>query len=317
MLAIEAEKKSAEECGWKLSAAAIKQIRKKMMKEVEGQWGVEDAKTQRTAGDRASPPSKTPLLTQHAAAAQHASTRVSQHAAAARSAPTPPRATPPRATPPRATTPRATTPPPAARWDSQHLNDPLEHAALLEEERQRQLVAVGASGGGGMPQAQLDKIMAMNAQFSYAAAGVSKAKPKAKEPDYYMLSEWDDYENGGGDEGGGARSALSSPVRLRVVRRSTLPQRESVRFRPLVCTYAAPPRGPAVRADGLTKSRKIPTRKILPLFFVIRPAAPRPRAAPATLQVQAQARPPRQGAPPRPLGISRATRRRTGKMRTH
>ena len=44
------------------------------------------------------------------------------------------------------------------------------------------------------------------------------------------------------------------------------PQRGSIRFCPLACTCA--PWGCIVRADELTKSRKIPTRKTLPLFCV-------------------------------------------------
>ena len=49
--------------------------------------------------------------------------------------------------------------------------------------------------------------------------------------------------------------AMSSVVR--VASRSIPPQWESIRFRPLICTYA--PWG--VRVDGLAKSRKIPTWK--------------------------------------------------------
>ena len=53
---------------------------------------------------------------------------------------------------------------------------------------------------------------------------------------------------------------------VRVEGRLTLPQWGSIRLRPLACTYGAPPCGPSVRVDGLTKSRQIPTRKTLPLF---------------------------------------------------
>ena len=53
-------------------------------------------------------------------------------------------------------------------------------------------------------------------------------------------------------------------VEVRVVGRSTLPQWGPARFRPLICMYDAPPRGPSIRADEVTKSRKIPTRKLPP-----------------------------------------------------
>ena len=39
-------------------------------------------------------------------------------------------------------------------------------------------------------------------------------------------------------------------------------------MRPPICTYA--PRGPPVRADGLTKSRKTPPLLTLPLFDMTR-----------------------------------------------
>ena len=47
------------------------------------------------------------------------------------------------------------------------------------------------------------------------------------------------------------------------------PQRGSIRFRPLICTYA--PWG--VHVGVLAKSTKRPTRKILPFFFVSRHSA--------------------------------------------
>jgi len=59
-------------------------------------------------------------------------------------------------------------------------------------------------------------------------------------------------------------------LRVRVASRSISPRWRSIRFRPLICTYDAPPCGPSVRADERAKSRKIPTRNALPLFFVIR-----------------------------------------------
>ena len=55
---------------------------------------------------------------------------------------------------------------------------------------------------------------------------------------------------------------------VRVVSRSILPRWGPIRFRPLICTYDAPPCGPSVRVDEPTKSRKIPTQKILPLFLL-------------------------------------------------
>ena len=49
------------------------------------------------------------------------------------------------------------------------------------------------------------------------------------------------------------------------------PQWGSIRFRLPPRTYDAPPWGCIVRVVELAKSREIPTRKILPLFFMIRP----------------------------------------------
>ena len=56
----------------------------------------------------------------------------------------------------------------------------------------------------------------------------------------------------------------SDPKQVRVASRSISPPWRSIRFRLALRTYA--PRG--VRVVSQTKSRKIPTRKILPLFFV-------------------------------------------------
>ena len=53
-----------------------------------------------------------------------------------------------------------------------------------------------------------------------------------------------------------------------VVSRSISPRWRSIRFRMALRTYA--PWGCIVRVVSLTKSRNIPTRKILPLFFAIR-----------------------------------------------
>ena len=58
----------------------------------------------------------------------------------------------------------------------------------------------------------------------------------------------------------------------RVVSHSISSQWASIRFHPLICTYA-----PCV--DGLAKSRNIPTCKMLPLFFVSRPTRPRATCA--------------------------------------
>ena len=58
-----------------------------------------------------------------------------------------------------------------------------------------------------------------------------------------------------------ARAPPEAP-HVRAVSRSIPPQWGSVRFRPLACTCA--PSGCTVRADELTKSRKIPTRGVLP-----------------------------------------------------
>ena len=56
---------------------------------------------------------------------------------------------------------------------------------------------------------------------------------------------------------------------VRVASRSIPPPWGSIRFRLAPRTYDAPPCGPSVRVVSLTKSRKIPTRNILPLFFVL------------------------------------------------
>ena len=55
---------------------------------------------------------------------------------------------------------------------------------------------------------------------------------------------------------------------VRVASRSISPPWGSIRFRLALRTYAPP----GVRVVSQTKSRKIPTRKILPLFFVSRHA---------------------------------------------
>ena len=55
---------------------------------------------------------------------------------------------------------------------------------------------------------------------------------------------------------------------VRVASRSISPPWGSIRFRLAPRTYDAPPWG--VRVVSQTKSRKIPTRKILPLFFASR-----------------------------------------------
>ena len=53
---------------------------------------------------------------------------------------------------------------------------------------------------------------------------------------------------------------------VRVASRSIPPQWGSIRFRLLACTYAQ--WGCIVRVGELTKSRKMPTRNVLPLVFV-------------------------------------------------
>ena len=55
---------------------------------------------------------------------------------------------------------------------------------------------------------------------------------------------------------------------VRVATRSITPRWRSIRFRLALRTYDAPPCGPSVRVVSQTKSRKIPTRKILPLVVV-------------------------------------------------
>ena len=70
-----------------------------------------------------------------------------------------------------------------------------------------------------------------------------------------------------------ARAAVEQSGCVRVPSRSIPPPWGSIRFRLAPRTYA--PRGPSVRVvpDRLTKSRKIPTRKLLPLFFLSRPCS--------------------------------------------
>ena len=55
---------------------------------------------------------------------------------------------------------------------------------------------------------------------------------------------------------------------VRVPSRSIPPPWGSIRFRLAPRTYDAPPCGPSVRVASLTKSRKIPTRNVLPVFCV-------------------------------------------------
>ena len=55
---------------------------------------------------------------------------------------------------------------------------------------------------------------------------------------------------------------------VRVASRSIPPPWGSIRFRLALRTYA--PCGPSVRVVSQTKSRKIPTRNVLPLFVVVR-----------------------------------------------
>ena len=81
-----------------------------------------------------------------------------------------------------------------------------------------------------------------------------------------------EFSSGGGVVHGVAgcssRHLRSTPKRLaaRPLQRTSPPQWGSTRFRPLICTYA--PWG--IRVVSLPKTRKIPTRKISPLFFVRR-----------------------------------------------
>ena len=64
----------------------------------------------------------------------------------------------------------------------------------------------------------------------------------------------------------GQPAALVTTAKVRVPGRSVPPRWGSIRFRLALRTYNPPPWG--VRVVSLTKSRKIPTRKMLPLFFV-------------------------------------------------
>ena len=59
-------------------------------------------------------------------------------------------------------------------------------------------------------------------------------------------------------------------LQVRLPSSSIPPQWRSIRFRLALRTYDAPPCGPSVRVVSLTKSREIPNRNILPLFFVSR-----------------------------------------------
>ena len=58
------------------------------------------------------------------------------------------------------------------------------------------------------------------------------------------------------------------PAQVRVASRSIPPRWGSIRFRLAPRTYNAPPCGPSVRVVSPTKSRKIPTRKTLLLYFM-------------------------------------------------
>ena len=71
--------------------------------------------------------------------------------------------------------------------------------------------------------------------------------------------------------GPSARCSTSPSVRL--ASRSISPPWGSIRFRLAPRTYDAPPFGPSVRVvpGRQTESRKIPTRKLLPLLIVPRP----------------------------------------------
>ena len=66
----------------------------------------------------------------------------------------------------------------------------------------------------------------------------------------------------------GTSRASRAWTRVRAASRSLSPPRGSIRFRLALRTYDAPPWG--VRVVSHTKSRKIPTRNILPLFFASR-----------------------------------------------
>ena len=68
---------------------------------------------------------------------------------------------------------------------------------------------------------------------------------------------------------------------VRLASRPIPPQWRSLRLRPPTCTYA--PWGCIVRADGLAKSRKTPTRKMPPLISVARPPTPRCAFASGTM----------------------------------
>ena len=57
-------------------------------------------------------------------------------------------------------------------------------------------------------------------------------------------------------------------LQARIASPSTPPQWGSSRFRPLTCTYDAPPCGPSVRVDELAKSRKTPTPGLFHIHFL-------------------------------------------------
>ena len=63
---------------------------------------------------------------------------------------------------------------------------------------------------------------------------------------------------------------MDQQAKVHAVSRPTPPRWRSIRFRLALRTYNAPPWGVRVVPDRLTKSRKIPTRKILPFLFVAR-----------------------------------------------
>ena len=79
------------------------------------------------------------------------------------------------------------------------------------------------------------------------------------------------FAGNGHEDIGVAKHIVTLPVR--VPSRSTAPPWGSIRVRLALRTYAYAPWGVRVVPDRLTKSRKIPTRNVLPLFLV----ASRPR----------------------------------------
>ena len=79
----------------------------------------------------------------------------------------------------------------------------------------------------------------------------------------WVLDDSRAYDVGLSDDAGGG-NPLGFAIKARLASRSIPPRRRSIRLRLALRTYA--PWG--VRVVSLTKSRKIPTRKTLPLFLV-------------------------------------------------